>query len=140
MAKNGKPRKLNVARELLLLAGTAEAIRRSADKLVEPSSPKPLRDFAYSMASALAVLRDRLSLVESVVMGTTNAAAIISLANEADDYEEGAGIVAEWSAEEIIERREAERRGVKNRLEWEQRDRRPKSFVQQRRPDDKRSN
>jgi hypothetical protein len=140
MAANGKPKKLNLARELLLLTGTAEAIRRSAERYVEPSRPKPLRDFAYSMASALAVLRDRLALVESIVMGTTNAAAIISLANEADDCEEGPGIVTEWSAEEIIERREAERRGVKNRLEWQQRDRRPKSFVQHRRPDDKRSN
>jgi len=139
MASNGKLRKLNVARELLLLTGTVEAIRRSATKYVEPSHPKLLRDFAYTMASALVVLRDRLSTMESIVMGTSNAAAIISLANEADDCEGGPGIIPEWSPDEIIERREAERRGVKNRLEWEQRDRRPKSFVQQK-PFDKRSN
>lgn len=56
------------------------------------------------MSSALAVLRDRLALDESIVMGTSNAAAIISVANDADDYEEGAGI----AVAPISERRSSE--------------------------------
>jgi hypothetical protein len=102
-AANGKPKKLNLARALLLLTRTAEAsaVRRQVRRAL---SPKPLREFAYSMASALPFFRDRFALVESIVMGTSNAAAIISLANEADDYEEGPGI----AVAPISERRSSE--------------------------------
>jgi hypothetical protein len=73
-------------------------------------------------------------------MGMNNPAVILCGSNVADDFDEGPGIMPEWSPEEILERREAERRGIKNRLEWEQRDRRPKTFIHHKKPDDKRSN
>ncbi len=139
---NGKrqPRKLHLARELLLLAGTAETLRLAAERNIVPSRSETLRDFAYSMASALLVLRDRLRLVESVVMGMQNPAIVLCGSNVADEFDEGPGVIAEWSPEEILERREAERRGIKNRLEWEQRDKRPKTFIHHKSPPDKRTN
>jgi hypothetical protein len=87
------------------------------------------------MAGGLLLLRDRLRLLERVVMGFDNPALILCRSNEADGSEEGPGVLPAWSAEEVVERCEAEWRGAKNRLAWERRDKSPASFILHRGPD-----
>lgn len=102
-------RKLNVARELLLLAKTAEGLRLAAEQKLEGSRhrDKP-SDLALVMLGSLHVLRDRIGLVARVLMGRVNASEILCEENEAGLLEEGPGIVREWTAEEQAQRLEAE--------------------------------
>ena len=60
------------------------------------------------MVGGLHVLRDRIHLVEQILVGVANPAAILCPANQAGSTEEGPGIVEEWSAEEEMRRLEAE--------------------------------
>lgn len=133
-----RQRKLSIARELLILASSAEALRLAAERNIVPSRSETLRDFAYAMAGSLLVLRDRLRLAESVAVGDANPAVLITRSNLADDSEEGPGIFSEWSPEEILERREAERVAAKNRLEWSKEERRPATFILHKNPGDRR--
>jgi hypothetical protein len=131
-ARSGK---LSLSRELLLLAGSAETLRWAAERVVDPFRPREtLQHFAAAMAGALLLLRDRLRTVERVVMGIDNPALILCRANEADASEEGAGVLRSWSAEEVVERAQAEYRGAKNRLIWENGDRSSQSHILHKRP------
>lgn len=102
-------RKLNVARELLLLAKTAEGLRLAAEQKIEGSRhrDKP-SDLALVMLGGLHVLRDRIHLVARILMGKVNASEILSEENEAGLIEEGPGIIREWTAEEKAQHLEAE--------------------------------
>jgi len=102
-------RKLNVARELLLLAKTVEGLRLAAEQKLEGSRhrDKP-SDLALVMLGALHVLRDRMGLVARILMGKVSASEILCEENEAGLLEAGPGIVREWSAEEEAQRLEAE--------------------------------
>ena len=127
--------KLSLTRELLLLAGSAEALRWAAERQVDPTHPREtLQHFAAAMAGGLLLLRDRLRAVERVVMGIDNPALILCRANEADVSEDGPGVLRAWSAEEVVERCEAEWRGARNRLAWERRAQPPASFILHRAP------
>lgn len=101
-------RKLNVARELLLLAKTVEGLRLAAEQKTEGSRhrDKP-SDLALVMLGGLHVLRDRIGLVARILMGKVNAAEILCEQNEAGLIEEGPGIVREWTNEEQAQRQEA---------------------------------
>lgn len=132
-----RQRKLSIARELLILASNAETLRLAAERNIVPSRSETLRDFAYAMAGSLLVLRDRLRLAESVAVGNANPSLLITRSNLADDSEEGPGIFPEWSPEQIVERREAERRGAENRLEWAKRDQRPQTFILHKNPSER---
>ena len=137
MSNQSRSGKLSLSRELLLLAGNAEALRWAAERVIDPSRPREtLQHFAAAMAGGLLVLRDRLRLVERVVMGIDNPAVSLCRANEADPSEEGPGVFQSWSGEDVVERCLAEYRGAKNRLAWERRDRGPQSFVLHR-PDER---
>lgn len=137
MSGKRRQRKLSIARELLILASNAEALRLAAERNIVPSRSETLRDFAYSMTGALLVLRDRLRLAESVAVGDSNPSVLITRSNLADDSEEGPGIFREWSPEQITERREAERRAAENRFEWAKRDQRPHTFILHKNPGDR---
>jgi hypothetical protein len=102
-------RKLNVARELLLLAKTVEGLRLAAQQKIDGSRhrDKP-SDLALVMLGGLHVIRDRIGLVARILMGKVNAAEIVCEENEAGLIEDGPGIVPEWSAEEKAQRLEAE--------------------------------
>lgn len=102
-------RKLNVARELLLLAKTVEGLRLAAEQKLEGSRhrDKPA-DLALVMLGGLHVLRDRIHLVARILMGQVNAAEILCEENEAGLIEEGPGIVREWTNAEQAQRLEAE--------------------------------
>ena len=102
-------RKLNVARELLLLAKTVEGLRLAAEQKTEGSRhrDKP-SDLALVMLGGLHVLRDRIGLIARILMGKVNASEILCEQNEAGLIEEGPGIVREWTAEEQAQRLEAE--------------------------------
>lgn len=102
-------RKLNVARELLLLAKTVEGLRLAAEQKTEGARhrDKP-SDLALVMLGGLHVLGDRIYLIARILMGKVNAAEILCEQNEAGLIEEGPGIVREWSAEEQAERLEVE--------------------------------
>jgi hypothetical protein len=126
-ARSGK---LSLSRELLLLAGSAEALRWAAERVIDPSRPRErLEHFAAAMAGGLLLLRDRLRQVERVVMGIDNPAIVLCRANEADVSEDGPGVLRAWSAEEVVERCEAEWRGARYRLAWERRAQSPASFI-----------
>lgn len=102
-------RKLNVARELLLLAKTVEGLRLAAEQKLEGSrSRERASDLALVMLGGLHVLRDRVGLVARILMGKVNAAEVLCEENEAGILEEGPGIVREWTAEEQAQRLEAE--------------------------------
>ena len=139
MSSQSRSSKLSLSRELLLLAGSAEALRWAAERVVDPARPREtLQHFAAAMAGGLLLLRDRLRLVERVVMGIDNPGVLLCRANEADASEEGPGVLRVWSAEEVVERCASEYRGAKNRLAWEKRDQGPQSFVLHLNPDGKR--
>lgn len=138
MSGKRRQRKLSIARELLILASSAETLRLAAERNIVPSRDQTLRDFAYAMTGSLLLLRDRLRLTESVALGDSNPAVIITRSNVADDSEDGPGIFPEWSSAEILERREAERCALKNRLESAERDARPQTYILPKNPGDKR--
>jgi len=96
-----------------------------------------LQHFGAAMAGGLLLLRDRLRQVERVVMGVDNPAIILCRANEADASEDGPAVLRSWSAEEVVERSEAEWRGAKNRVAWEKREQGLLSFVLHLNPDRK---
>lgn len=102
-------RKLSVARELLLLAATVEALRLAAEQKLEGSRHRDrASDLALVMVGGLHVLRDRIRLVVRILTGAVNASEILCEENEAGLLEEGPGIVRQWSAEETVQRLEAE--------------------------------
>ena len=102
-------RKLNVARELLLLAKMVEGLRLAAEQKTEGSRHRDRpSDLALVMLGSLHVLRDRIHLVARILMGKVNAADILCDENEAGIIEEGPGIIREWTNEEQAERLEAE--------------------------------
>jgi hypothetical protein len=128
-------RKLSLSRELLLLAGSAEALRWAAERQVDPSRPRErLEHFAAAIAGGLLLLRERLRAVERVVMGIDNPAVILCKANQADSSEAGPGILPAWSPDEVVSRCEAEWRGAKNRLAWERGNHGPQSHIVQLKP------
>jgi len=124
-------RKLSLSRELLLLAGSVEALRLAAERVVDPAQPREtLQHFAAAMAGGLILLRDRLRQVERVVMGIDNPADILCPANEADESEEGLGVLCAWTAGDEVEHCAAEYEGAKNRMAWENRPKgRPHTFL-----------
>ena len=80
-----------MARELLLLAGDAEALRLAAERAFDVAGRGGVtHGFAHAMAGGLLVLRDRLHVIERVLMGRINPAAVLSTANQ-DPSEEGPG-------------------------------------------------
>ena len=135
-----RSRKLSVARELLLLAATVDALRQAADRDLVPSKRENHHDFAFAMAGSLMVLRDRIRLLERILMGSTCPSVILCAANQADSSEEGPGIVNEWSAEEEMRRLEAEWRGARQRRDLARQEQRPDSFIRLKKPDPGRSN
>ncbi len=136
MSNQSRSGKLSLSRELLLLAGSAEALRWAAERAVDPSrSPESLQHLAGGMAGGLLLIRDRLRQVERVVMGIDNPADILCRANEADASEEGPGVYRVWSADEEVERHLADYRGAKNRLDWEKRGQGDHSVVLLKGPD-----
>ncbi len=137
MGNEKQVRKLSLSRELLLLIGSAEALRLAAERHIEGRrTQQGLMDFVFAMAGGLLLHRDRLRLVESVVVGASNPSLILCHANQADVFEEGPGVIPEWSAQEALERHEAERRAARNRSEWESRGKIPMSFVLHKSPRD----
>lgn len=107
-------RKLNIARELFLVEGSVEALRLAAERKVNSSSPSS--EFARTMVGGLHVLRDRLRLIERILMGMQNPGTILCPANEADASEDvGPGVIEEWSDAEEVKRLEAEWRGARYR-------------------------
>ena len=139
MSDQRQVRKLSLSRELLLLIGSAEAFRLAAERYIEGSGSRGnLTDFVFAMAGGLLIHRDRLRLVESVVAGASNASLLLCSANQADIFEEGPGVIPEWSAQEALERHEADRRAARNRAEWESRGKIPMSFVLHKSPNDRR--
>ena len=102
-------RKLSVARELLLLASTVEALRLAAEQKLEGARHRDkASDLALVMVGGLHVLRDRIHLVARILTNAVNASEILSEENEAGVFEEGPGIVREWSAEETAQHLEVE--------------------------------
>jgi hypothetical protein len=102
-------RKLNVARELLLLAKSVEGLRLAAEQKTEGARHRDRSsDLALVMLGGLHVLRDRIHLVARILMGKGNAAEILCEENEAGLIEEGPGVVREWSVEEKAQHLEAE--------------------------------
>jgi len=122
--------KLSLSRELLLLAAALEALRLAAERVIDPAEPREtLQHFAAAMAGGLLLLRDRLRQVERVVMGIENPADILCPANEADEPEEGLGVLRAWSAGDEVEHCAAEYQGAKNRRAWENRPKGPHAFL-----------
>jgi hypothetical protein len=129
----GGGRKLSVARELLLLAGGIEALRLAAEKKKDASRPdQSIHRFTSAMAGGLLILGDRLRLVERILMGAANPSSILCKGNQANDAEEGPGVVPEWTAYEEAEHLAAELRGAEYRAEWERQGARPLTFVHHR--------
>jgi hypothetical protein len=114
-------RKLSVARELLLLVATVEALRLAARQKLDGSGHREkASDLALVMTGGLHVLRDRLHLVARILTSTVSASEILSEENEAGVFEEGPGIVREWSADEKAQHLEAEWRLSRSRQSLEQ--------------------
>lgn len=130
-------RKLSVARELLLLAASVEALRLAAQQKLDGSRHREkASDLALIMTGGLHVLRDRIHLVARILTNAVNASQILSEENEAGVFEEGPGIVREWSAEETAQRLEAEWRLACSRRFLEQ----PQGifgFARNKKPDDR---
>ena len=132
-------KKLNVARELFLLEANVEALRLAAERKLKSSSPAS--ELALIMTGSLHVLRDRLRLIERILLGEINPRMILCQANQADSSESGPGIVEEWSPEEEVQRLAAEWRGARNRAELAKQAEAAKDMViTHKKPDDKRSN
>ena len=131
-------RKLSVARELLLLAATADALRMAAERAKDAAPPRI--GFPYAMVGGLLILRDRLRLVEQVLTGTANPGVLLCDANEADATEEGPGIVSEWSLDDEVQRLKAELQGARFRRDLGRLAQRPPGFLPPPKPDPKRSN
>lgn len=114
-------RKLSVARELVLLVATVEALRLAARQKLDGSRHgDKASDLALVMAGGLHVLRDRIHLVARVLTSAVNASEILSEENEAGTFEEGPGIVREWSPEQKAQHLEAEWRLARSRQSLEQ--------------------
>jgi hypothetical protein len=131
----GMGRKLSVARELLLLVGSVDALRMAAERAKD--SARPHGSFVYAMVGGLMILRDRLRLVEQVVIGAANPGVILCGANEADDAEDGPGIVPEWTPDDEVQRLKAELHGATYRRDMTRQE--PQPPLPQK-PDPKRSN
>lgn len=102
-------RRLSVARELVILAANLEALRLVAQqKLNGASHADKAHELATVLAGGLHVLRDRLHLLERIVLRRVNPALVISPENEARSEEEGPGIIREWSEDEEERRLAAE--------------------------------
>lgn len=102
-------RKLSVARELFLLAAAVEALRLAAEQKLEGSRHRDkASDLAPVLSGGLHVLRDRLHLVAQILTSAVNASEILSEENEAGVFEEGPGVIREWSADEKAQHLEAE--------------------------------
>jgi hypothetical protein len=139
MANDGRGgRKLSLARELLLLAGGADALRMAAERAGGETLTQ--LSFAYTMVGGLLILRDRLRLVEQVLMGTANPGVLLCDANQADAAEEGPGILPEWSADDEVQRLKAELQGPRYRRDLAQQGQRPQVVQPPPKPDPKRSN
>src|ERR1039458_8066038 len=122
-------RKLSLARELLLLAGSVDALRMAAERKRDASRPdQSIHRFTSAMAGGLLILVERLRLVERIVMGAANPASLLCKGNQANRAEEGPGIVPEWSPHEEAEHLAAELRGARYRQEWERQGSRPLTF------------
>jgi hypothetical protein len=114
-------RKLSVARELLLLASTVEALRLAAEQKLDGSRHREKASaLALIMAGGLHVLRDRIHLVARILTSAVNASEVLCEENEAGVFEEGPGIVREWSAEEKAQHLEAQWRLACSRRSLEQ--------------------
>ncbi len=139
MANNGQGgRKLSVAREVLLLAAAADALRMAAERASGDTLAQ--LSFAYAMVGGLLILRDRLRLVEQVLMGTANPGVLLCPANQADAAEDGPGIVPEWSPDDEVQRLKAELEGARYRRDRAQQGQRPQVVQPPPKPDPKRSN
>ncbi len=103
MSNEGQPRKLSLSRELQSLAANVEALRLAADRSADPSCPGSPDDFARNVSRSLLALRDRLGLLERVVIGASNPALIICHGNEAAPSEDGPGIYYEWSTDNLTD-------------------------------------
>ncbi|MFO0737568.1 MAG: hypothetical protein U0270_16870 [Labilithrix sp.] len=112
----GGGRKLSVARELLLLAASVEALRLAAEQKLDGSrhTERP-HHLALVMVGGLHVLRDRIRLVGRILLGAVNPSEILCADNEAGSLAEGPGIVREWSPEEEERHLEAQRRAAVQR-------------------------
>lgn len=102
-------RKLSVARELVIVAANLEALRLVAQQKINGAShAENVHELATVIAGGLHVLRDRLHLLERIVMRRANPAQVLSPENEARLEEEGPGVIREWSEEEQERRLAAE--------------------------------
>lgn len=117
MGDQGRGRKkLSVARELYLLAGSMDALRLAAhQKLQADSEGETLQAFALVVAGSLHVFRDRVRLIERILLGATNPSRILCPENEAALSEKGPGIIEVWSPEEEASQLAAEWRGARHR-------------------------
>ena len=131
-------RKLSVARELLLLAGSVDALRMAAERAKDGA--RPHGGFPYAMVGGLMMLRDRLRLIEQVLMGTANPGVMLCDANEADAAEDGPGVVPEWSLDDEVQRLKAELQGARYRRDLGRLAQRSPGFVPPQKPDPSRSN
>lgn len=140
MRNEGRGKKLSVARELLLLAASVDALRQAAERNLDADNQESLPEFAFVMAGSLMVLRDRLRLVERILMSAANPSSILCRANQADPSEDGPGIVREWSPAEEVERLEAEWRGARYRRDTNRQPPVPAVVITTKKFDGRRSN
>ena len=126
-------RRLSVIRELHVLASSVESLRALAQQKLDGSChADSIHDLAVVTAGGLHVLRDRIILLERVLVGVANPALILCPSNEVDASRSGPFIMAEWSPEEQVQRMTAELRGACYRQVLER-------LPAKTKPDDKRS-
>lgn len=101
MGSNERGRRLSVARELVHVAASLEALRLVAQQKLNGSChAEKAHELAAIIAGGLHVLGDRIHLLEGILLNAVNPALILSPENEASSSESGPGIIREWSPEE----------------------------------------
>ncbi len=119
--ETAKGKRISVAREIDLLAGVIDCLKVTAKLQLEHPEEDPVT-FARTTWRTLALLRERVKLMQWILRGSSSPLAALCTENEVMAMDDTSGDVAIplWSSHHTLQRREQDLKKARARVEREQ--------------------